>query len=99
MTGNSAGYKGVEENSRIKEQNVQRHECIQVHEGFRTPGVVVCRESTEWVSEYKHISIREGGSGGGERIFKCTIAHPHSHKKNFITIRQTALSDSRNTHF
>lgn len=45
------------------------------------------------------ISIREGGSDGGERIFKCTIAHPHSHKKNFITIRQTALSDSRNTHF
>lgn len=90
MTRNSPGHQGVKENSRKKDQTVQRHGSIDVCGGFRKPGGAVW--SIACVSEQKNI-CRLTGSGQmteeNSRMYSCPLL-PAQVRRRYIVIVQNA---------
>lgn len=95
MTRNSPGHQGVKENSRKKDQTVQRHGSIDVCGGFRKPGGAVW--SIACVSEQKNV-CRLTGSGQmteeNSQMYSCPLLPAQVRRRYIVIVQNASLPDT-----
>lgn len=84
----------MKENSRKKDQTVQRHGSIDVCGGFRKPGGAVW--SVACVSEQKNVS-RLTGSGQmteeNSRMYSCPLVPAQVHRRYIVIVQNASLPE------